>query len=153
MDVKSTLKLWAFAAWKVPLVASLRPRVIHLDDEMCRVRVPLSHMSKNHLGSMFFGALWTASDAAHAMLTMKATSSRKVNTIIKTSRCEFYKRVEDDADFICADGKKIDALAQKAFETGERQEAEIEITTVVPKKFGEEPVAKFWLTLSLKKRS
>jgi hypothetical protein len=54
--------------------------------------------------------------------------------------------------FTNEDGPVIQDLVRRTLETGERQEAVVHVTATVPSKLGDEPVAAFEMTLSLKKR-
>ena len=78
-------------------------------------------------------------------------SGEKVNLIFKDLRADFLKRAEGDVHFTCNQGKDIAVLVQKAIETGERVEMPVHVTATVPDKLGDDPVAEFILTLSLKK--
>ena len=50
------------------------------------------------------------------------------------------------------EGRMIQDMLQRALDTGERQEATVPVIATVPSKFGDEPVARFTLTLSLKRK-
>ena len=63
---------------------------------------------------------------------------------------EFYKRAEGETYFTSYQNKEINELIEKAVSTGERQNLPVNIIATVPQIFGEEPVAKFTLNLSLK---
>ena len=49
--------------------------------------------------------------------------------------------------------KQVIDLVQRAEASDERVEATVHVTATVPSKLGDEPVAKFQLTISLKSRS
>ena len=51
------------------------------------------------------------------------------------------------------DGPLIQDLVKRALESDERHEATVQVTANVPAKLGDEPVATFELTLSVKKKS
>ena len=70
--------------------------------------------------------------------------------IYKSFHADYLKRAEDDVYFTCNEGTALNELAQQAKETGERQNMSIHVTATVPSKLGDEPVAKFILTLSVK---
>jgi len=52
--------------------------------------------------------------------------------------------------FSCEDGEAIQALVRRAIDSGEREETTVHVTARVPKKLGDEPVAQFEMTLSVK---
>jgi hypothetical protein len=66
---------------------------------------------------------------------------------------EFFKRAEGDVHFTCDQGHEISKLVADAIESAERVESPVNVIARVPDKFGEEPVARFTLVLSLKKKS
>ncbi len=79
---------------------------------------------------------------------------QKVNVsfIFKDFKAEFLKRAEGDVHFANEDGPVIQELLRRALGSGEREEAKVHVTATVPRKRGGEPVARFELTLSLKRR-
>ena len=137
------------------MIAWVRPIVVSLTDERCEIRIPLSWRTRNHLGSMYFGALWTGADAAAALIGLKVSEelSETVSFIFKDARAEFVKRPEADVHFVCEQGRQIRELFEKARASGERENLPIQVVATVPTVFGEEPVARFTLTLSVKKKS
>ena len=70
--------------------------------------------------------------------------------MFKDVQADFLKRVDADAIFSCRDGQKIDALIQRVIETGERHHDTLHIEVTAPDKYGDELLATFALTLSLK---
>ena len=64
---------------------------------------------------------------------------------------EFLKRAEGDVFFTCAQGKEIASLVTRAAESKERVELPVNLTATFPEQ-GDDRVAKFTLTLSLKKK-
>jgi hypothetical protein len=57
---KQTLSVRALGWWKIPLIALVRPQVVEMGDDRCVIRIPLRRRTRNHLGSMYFGALPSA---------------------------------------------------------------------------------------------
>jgi hypothetical protein len=119
------------------------------------VRIPLRRKTRNHLNSMYFGALAIEADCAAGLIAMKLIrqSSQDISLIFKSMEAEFFKRAEGDVHFTCDQGHEISKLASAAIESNERVESPVNVTARVPDKFGEEPVARFTLVLSLKKKS
>ena len=137
------------------MIAWVRPIVVAQTDERCEIRIPLSWRTRNHLGSMYFGALWTGADAAAALTGLKVAQelSEKVSFIFKDAQGEFLKRPEADVHFSCEQGREIRQLFDKANASGERENLPVQVVATVPTVFGQEPVARFTLTLSVKKKS
>lgn len=138
---------------RIPMILFLGPRVLELDDESCAVLIPLGYRSKNHLGSMYFGALHVGADLASGLHAMRFIRARggKVKLIFKESRAEFLKRADGDAVFRTRDGARVRQAVEEAHATGERVTVPVEVVATVPKKYGDEPVARFTMGLSLKR--
>jgi hypothetical protein len=102
---------------------------------------------------MYFGALSVGADITGGFLAMKYIRScnSKMSLIFKDFHVDFLKRAEGDVHFICEEGTAIQALINNAEETGKRQNLPIHITASVPS-ISPDPVAKFILTLSIKKK-
>ena len=125
-----------------------------MDGERCVLRVPLTRRTRNHLGSMYFGVLCSGADAAAALLGFRLLARRGggISVIFKDVRAEFLKRAEADVHFACEQGKEIAALLEGAEKSGERENLSVRVVATVPEISGDEPVARFELTLSVKKR-
>ena len=154
-SIKETLFLRLFSITKIPLLFAAGPKVVSLTDEACVIALPFRRSNKNHLGSMYFGALCIGADAAGGLIAAKLLRELKKgkgSLIFKDFKAEFLKRAEGETLFTCATGLEIKQAVEKAASTGERVELPVPVTATVPSKFGTEPVAKFILTLSLKVR-
>lgn len=151
----ATLKMRAFTFFKIPLLFYVSPAVEEINDDRCVVRIPLKRRTKNHLNVMYFGVLCTGADCAGGLMAMRLIreSGRNVSLLFKDFKAEFLKRAEGDVFFTCEDGPAIRALVEKAMTTDDRVNSPVRVTATVPSKPGSEPVARFELTLTLKKRS
>jgi len=152
--MRNTLYIRAFGFLKIPLLFFISPTVEELTDERCVVRVPLNRRTKNHLNAMYFGVLSAGADVAGGLIAMKLIQEKggTVALVFKDFHADFTKRAEGDVFFTCNDGPGVQDLVERALKTGERVEMPVHITATVPSKSGDEPVAKFVLTLSLKNR-
>lgn len=142
---------------KIPVLLFLGPKVMRLDDEGCEVEIPFGWRSKNHVGSMYFGALCAGADLAGGLNAARLIFGRGrhegVVLVFANIQAEFLKRADGDVRFTCRDGAKVAAAVKQAAEGGERVTVPVEIVATVPRKYGDEPVARFTLGLSLKKKS
>jgi len=131
------------------------PSVVQLDEKRCEIKIPLTWRTKNHLGSMYFGALAVGADLAGGLIAVKLSSQAgtKVTFVFKDMKGEFLKRAEGDVHFACETGEEITAFVGRVLATEERQNIEVPITATVPSRMGTEPVARFVLTLSMKRLS
>ena len=144
-------KLFLLGLFKIPLVRYIRPRLLHIDDDHISIQIKLRKRTKNHLNSMYFGALSVGADITGGFLALPAIkkSNRKIALIFKDFNANFLKRAESDVHFVCEDGKAVKKLVEKAIKTQERENFKLKISASCPK-ISEDIIAKFELTLSLK---
>ncbi|HSD22334.1 MAG TPA: DUF4442 domain-containing protein [Anaeromyxobacter sp.] len=140
---------------RIPVLLFVAPRVMRLDEEVCEVKIPLGWRTRNHLGSMYFGALCAGADLAGGLHAARLTLRRHrgVKLVFADVKGEFLKRADGDVLFRCRDGARVAEAVRSAGESGERVTLPVEIVALVPEKYGEEPVARFTLGLSLKRSS
>ena len=148
---KDTLFVRLFGLTKVAMIFFVSPSVVCLDDEQCVVKIPLNRRTRNHLNSMYFGALATGADLAGGLVAMSeiTKSKKKVALSFKDFHAEFLKRAEGDVHFVCTQIPEIKKFVADVIESGERMNFPVHIEAIVPS-LGSEAVAKFVLTLSLK---
>jgi hypothetical protein len=147
------VRLWALR--NVFLLWFVKPTILEVNDRRCVVRIPLNWRTRrNDIHAMYLGVLCMGADVAAGLIAFDLARRRKLNLslVFKTLRGEFLKRAEGDVHFTNEDGFLVQDLIGRALESGEREEAVIHITATVPSKLGDEPVAKFDLTLSIKRR-
>jgi hypothetical protein len=152
---RANLKLRLFGLFKVPLLFYIRPSVVELNEHRCVIRVPLRRATKNHLGSMYFGALAIGADCAIGLFAVDQIdrAGEKISLVFKSFQSNFIKRPESDVYFICEEADKIRNLVDRAKNSSERQTESIRGRATIRKNGIEETVAEFELGLSLKKTS
>jgi acyl-coenzyme A thioesterase PaaI-like protein len=139
---------------RIPVLLFLGPSVETLDDAGCAVSIPFGYRSRNHLGSMYFGALCAGADLAAGLNAAAAIyrRHRKVKLVFADVKAEFLKRADGDVLFRTAQGREIREAVERADATGERITMPVEVVATVPRKYGDEPVARFTMGLSLKRK-
>ena len=150
---KANLYLHFFGLTKIPLLWFCRPKIIYIDQDSVEIKIPLSRRTKNHLGSMYFGALSVGADITGGFLAMSCIKKNKHNIalIFKDFKADFLKRAEGDVHFKCNQGSEIIQLVEKAIRSNERENMIVDIDAFVPS-ISNDIVAKFQLTLSLKEK-
>jgi len=140
---------------KIPAIAFCSPVVERLDDEACAVRIPLGWRTKNHLGSMYVGVMCAGADLASGVHAYRLIRSRypDVKLVFADLKADFLKRADGDVVFESRQGFEVAAAMEKAVATGERVTLPIQIVAKVPSRYGDEPVARFTLGLSLKNKA
>ncbi len=138
---------------RIPSLLFLGPRVLELDEEGCAVEIPLGLRTKNHLGSMYLGVLCAGADLASGLNAARLIfkEHRGVKLSFKDLNARFLKRADGDVVFRSRDGARAREAIEQAAATGERVTVPIEVVATVPKKYGDEPVARFTMGLSLKR--
>jgi len=103
------------------VISYCRPRIIHLDDEYCTLRIPLNWHTRNHVQSIYIGVFTVGADLTGGLLTLSSIRKikQKVVLIFKDIHENFFKRAEQDVIFICRDGAAIDRPVQQAVDKGE----------------------------------
>ena len=147
-----TMFIRYFGWSKVPMIFYCRPSVIDISSNSVTVKIPLIRRNKNHVGSMYLGALSVGADITSAMLSLSIIkkSKRKIIHIFKDFHADYLKRAEGDVHFVCNQGLKIKSMIEKTISQKSRVNEKIDVFAYVPSKLGEEIVAKFSLTLSIK---
>jgi len=143
------LRIWSL---RIPALLFVGPRVLELDEGGCAVKIPLDLRTKNHLGSMYLGVLCAGADLASGLnAAWLIRKHRKVRISFKDLKADFLKRADGDVVFRSRDGTKVREAVERADAGGERVTLPIEVVATVPEKYGEEPVARFTMGLSLKR--
>ena len=148
----NTVRLRAFGITKIPLLFLVSPKVRRLSAEGCEISVPLNYFTKNHLGSMYFGALTIGADTAVGLLALeliKKFPQYQLAPIFKDLQAQFLKRAETDVLFQCSAAQQIEAMITKSANSGERVTEPIRVRAVSANN-PDEVFAEFSLGLSLK---
>lgn len=127
MDKKALLKkmrwqVFLLGRLKIPMLGFTGLKLIDVDDVNAVVKIKLKRRTKNHLNSMYFGALAVGADVAggiHAFYFAQK-HNKKVSFAFKGMSCEFIKRAESDCTFISKDGKKVEDAILESIKTGDR---------------------------------
>lgn len=144
--------MWYFGHFKVPLIGYLHPRLITLTDKEIVIKLRLSRHSKNHLNSMYFGALAVGADLAGGLHGFyHARQARlKVSLAFKSFQAQFIKRPESDVYFVCTMGEDVREMILESQTTGLRINRPLRITAYTNYPHQSEEVASFVLELSLR---
>ncbi len=152
---KQTLFLRTYAFFKIPLLFSIRPSVVESDHQKTIIRVKLRRYTKNHLGSMYFGAI---AMGAELVVALKAVlliyeMKKRIDFVFKDFQIDFQKRAEGDVYFSCEEGEQVEILVKKCLESGDRETGTFTGRAYCKNSQGqEEIVSQFKITLSVKYR-
>ena len=146
---KMRWKLFLLGLVKIPIIGFVRPKLISINKDEIVVSISFRRRTKNHLNSMYFGALAVGADVAAGILAYYHSEllQRKISLAFKGMNAEFLKRAESDIRFSCSEGNKIEKMLQTCVSSGERQNESV--TVFALNNLGEQ-VAIFEMILSLK---
>lgn len=74
---KANLALRLFAWRYIPVIGFCAPVIEEMNAKALRIRIPLGWRTRNHLGSMYFGALATGADLVGGLLVMEKGRARR----------------------------------------------------------------------------
>ncbi len=120
---KQYLFLYAFGLFKIPMIFFVRPRIVRWDDAEARILIPFKRRNRNHLRSIYVGALVVGADLCAGGLALHHArkSGKPILPVFKDMSCEFLKRANGPTEFVCAQGAEIAAMVARVAQTGERQ--------------------------------
>lgn len=135
--------------FKIPLIGYIKPKVVHVDETTVKIRIRIRRRTKNHLNSMYFGALAVGADVAggvHAFYFAEE-QGRKVSFAFKGMSAEFHKRAESDVIFVSNDGQTVKGAIEQSIATGDRVNDEVKVNAYNAEN---ELVASFVMGVSVK---
>ena len=137
--------------WKIPLLFYCRPKIIFLDSNSVKFKIKLNRRVKNHLGSMYLGALAIGADITSGYFAFHYLQKYKksISLIFKDFHADFYKRSMGDVVFTCDMGSEIKDLIESSLKTPDRVNLPVVVKASVPS-ISDDVVAAFTLTLSVK---
>lgn len=146
---KMKRNLFLLGKLKIPMLSYTGVKLIELNDNEAKVSIKLKRRTKNHLNSMYFGALAVGADVAggiHAFYYAEKMN-KKISFAFKGMNAQFLKRAETDCVFVSNDGKKVEDAVLLSIKTQERVN---ETTKVVAYNLANEVVAEFEMIVSIK---
>lgn len=146
--------IWLFGISKIPLLAICRPKILVFDENQVVVKIRLGYFTKNHLGSMYFGAMAIGADLAgglHAFF-MGYSTKQSTGLVFKDFHANFLQRPYGDVVFKMTNGLAVAKQFEKSKENGERITEPVLVAAYATLEGKESLVAEFQLGLSLKVR-
>jgi len=146
---KMRWKLFLLGLVKIPIIGFVRPKLISVNSDEIAISISLRRRTKNHLNSMYFGALAVGADVAAGILAFYHSEIHKKNISLafKGMNANFLKRAESTIRFVCSDGKILENMVMNSINSGERQNESVTVYAVNEQN---ENVAIFEMIVSLK---
>ncbi len=151
---KANLKFKLVGLFKIRMLGFVNAKLIEYAPEKTVVRIPLNRKTRNHLGSVYFGALAIGADVTGAWIAFDLLdrTKAKVSIVFKDLKAEFLKRADGDVHFTCMDGRKVSEAFEQTVADGERKNIPLKVVATVPAKYQDVPIATFNMTLSMRGR-
>lgn len=141
--------LFLLGLFKIPLIGFVRPKLLDVNEDTVQVRIRLGRRTKNHLNSMYFGALAVGADIAGGIhvFYFAELAGKKVSFSFKGMKADFLKRAESHIIFESKDGPIIKSAIEESSESGERVNKTVFVNATDSKN---EIIATFEMVISVK---
>lgn len=135
--------------FKIPMIGFVGPKLVHIDKNRVVVRIRLRRRTRNHLKSMYFGALAVGADIAAGIhvFYFSEQNGYRVSMAFKDMKAEFLKRAESDVEFRCEQGALVQSILEKSKREEQRVNQKMEIEAFDG---SNELVARFQMTVSVR---
>lgn len=142
-------KLFLMGVFKIPMIGYVRPQLISINDEVVQIKVKHKRRTKNHLNSLYMGALVVGADIAGGIMAFYFSEKykRQISFSFKNIQGDFLKRATTDVLFKCSDGKLIENMILQCIEENQRLNQKV---SVLAYDTSNEIIATFEMTFSLK---
>lgn len=149
---KANLKFKLIGLFKIRMLGFVSARLVESTPQKTVVKIPLNRRTRNHLGSIYIGALAVGADVTGAWIAFNLLdrTKKKVSIVFKDLKAEFHRRADGDVLFTCSDGEKVSEAFEQTLVDGERKNIGLKVVATVPSKYQDEPVATFVMTLSMR---
>ena len=116
-------QLHLFLFLKIPISWIAGVRLKEMNDEICITKVKFRWLNQNPFNSMFWAVQGMAAEFSTGFLCAEKIrkSGKKISMLVVHNQAEFTKKAVGRVTFSCLQGKELDAVLQKAIETGEGQ--------------------------------
>ena len=116
-------QLHLFLFLKIPISWIAGVRLKEMNDEICITKVKFGWLNQNPFNSMFWAVQGMAAEFSTGFLCAEKIrkSGKKISMLVVHNQAEFTKKAVGRVTFSCHQGKELDAVLQKANETGEGQ--------------------------------
>ena len=116
-------QLHLFLFLKIPISWIAGVRLKEMNDEICITKVKFGWLNQNPFNSMFWAVQGMAAEFSTGFLCAEKIrkSGKKISMLVVHNKAEFTKKAVGRVTFSCLQGKELDAVLQKAIETGEGQ--------------------------------
>ena len=80
---KTNLFIKYFGFTKVPLIFYCKPKVVDISSDSVTLKIPLLRRNRNHVGSMYIGALAIGADLSSAILALNLVDLKALGIFVQ----------------------------------------------------------------------
>jgi hypothetical protein len=122
-------KMWLLGVFKIPMIAYCRPKLVQFDETFAVIKIRNRRRMRNHLNSIYFGALMVGGDLSAGLhaYAYSVQRSERISLAFKSCEAQFLMRAESDVYFVNSKGREVAAMMEEAKNTGERQNLRLPI--------------------------
>lgn len=109
--------------FKIPIAWVAGLRLTSFSSDKCEIGVKLGRWSQNPFRSMFWAVQGMAAEFTTGFMCMDKVqkSGKRISMLVLEQNGKFTKKAVGKITFVCDEGNQIDAIIQKAIDTGEGQ--------------------------------
>jgi acyl-coenzyme A thioesterase PaaI-like protein len=108
----------------VPIAGGLRIKVDEVDDEHAATSMPFTRRSRNHVGSIYLGALLVQAEVTMATLVIGLCRAPRFRVLVLKNEAEFHAKARRTVRAVCEPhGEEREALAKCRALVDERADA------------------------------
>ena len=90
---KHNLFIWFFGLTKVRLILFCRPKIVDINDDEVILCIPLNRQTRNHVNSMYIGAMTVGADLVTGITAMLNIRESKRNIVLMQSFLSGQKEI------------------------------------------------------------
>lgn len=145
--------LWQLGVFKIKMIGFIFPKVKYFDREKVVIRVPLNRRTKNHMKSMYLGALAVGADLAAGLpiAFMAREEKVKLSLAFKSMSSEYLKRPDSPVFFEVLALDQFEDMINESIQKEERITKTIPVNAYIHyESQDQEKVAEFHMGLSIR---
>lgn len=113
------------------MIGFVNPKILEINTKKACLKIKLRRRTRNHLQSMYFGALCVGFDLAAGMLVLYLAELNryKISFAFKSVKIDFIKRPYSDVVFDCNEGLQIQELLIEAEKSRKRLNKQLQVNS------------------------
>ncbi|MBF5043006.1 DUF4442 domain-containing protein [Aggregicoccus sp. 17bor-14] len=121
----------------IPSAAGLGLRVEELSDARARASLPLKRRTKNHVGSVYFGAQMTLMEITMGLVLFRHFPPGPFGMLVNRVEADFHAKAKGRVVAVCEPGESVSAISRALADSGR---AEVWVTVRLLDAADERPI-------------